>query len=150
MPPQPSPDPGHDELSPDLLQAIVEEACRKSSVLWLTYDGGERPRPAWHIWADGAAVVLVARAPESAEQRLPGLTDAARATVTCRAKDGRARLIGWEARVEVVAPGTSAWDAAFAALRTERLNTTDLPTVGERWAASDDIVRLVPAGEVTE
>ncbi|MET9022101.1 hypothetical protein ABZV93_19175 [Actinopolymorpha sp. NPDC004070] len=43
--------------------ALVEEACRRSSVLWLAYAGLDRPRPAWHVWSDGAAYVVAEATP---------------------------------------------------------------------------------------
>lgn len=143
--------------------ALVEEACRRSSVLWLAYAGPDRPRPAWHVWSDGAAYVVAEAAEPSEqagehpehpaarpEQALPGLAEATEATVTCRSKDSGARLVTWRADVHRLTPGTQEWDEAVRLLRGDRLNTTDAEELPARWARTAVIVRLVPSGEVLE
>ncbi|GAA2755648.1 hypothetical protein [Actinopolymorpha rutila] len=151
--------------------ALVEEACRRSSVLWLAYAGLDRPRPAWHVWSDGAAYVVAdateatgqtetteqaepAGTPEHPaarpEQALPGLAEATEATVTCRSKDSGARLVTWRAGVHRLRPGTDEWDQAVRLLRGDRLNTTDAAELPARWARTAVIVRLTPSGEVLE
>jgi hypothetical protein len=84
------------------------------------------------------------------EQHLPGLAEAETATVTCRAKDSRARLVTWQAHVGRITPRTAEWEAAAEALAGDRLNATDAARLLERWSASDTIVRLTPTGEVLE
>lgn len=137
--------------------ALVEEAARRSSVLWLDYAGLDRARPAWHVWKDGAAYVVTdagegaaGNAPAGAEQSLPGLAGVSSATVSCRSKDSGARLVCWRAAVERLAPGTPDWDDALRALRADRLNAADAPGLAARWAESAAIVRLTPTGEVLE
>jgi hypothetical protein len=136
----------------ELLMALIEEAGKKSSVLWLTYAGTDRARPAWHVWLDGAAYVVAAGADaeESPEQPLPGLAGVSSATVTMRAKDARSRLVSWEASVSRVPVDSDEWAAAAKALRGERLNAVDSATLPDQWAASAVIVRLRPTGEVPE
>ncbi|SDT24509.1 hypothetical protein [Actinopolymorpha singaporensis] len=158
--------------------ALVEEACRRSSVLWLDYAGLDRPRPAWHVWSEGAAYVVAenptaaAEQPEEAEnprhlartertgqpdhpvarpeQALPGLAEVTEATVTCRSKDSGARLVTWRADVRRLRPGTQEWDDAVLLLRGDRLNATDAADLPARWARTAVIVRLAPSGEVLE
>ncbi|WP_020580219.1 hypothetical protein [Actinopolymorpha alba] len=153
--------------APEVLAALVEEATRKSAVLWLDYDGLDRPRPAWHVWHDGAAYVVTERSENASddapagnahggrtqgatEQRLPGLAAARTATVTCRSKETRARIVTWRAEVRALTPETPEWQDALKALRGERLNATDAERLPERWAATATIVRLIPTGEVLE
>jgi hypothetical protein len=146
------------QSSPDVLRALVEESTRKSSVIWLRYGDLERARPAWHVWHEGAACVVVAGPdddhlsgrPGETEQHLPGLADADTAVVTCRAKDSRARLVTWRARVGHLTPRTPEWEATAAALAGDRLNATDAARLLERWSASDTILRLTPTGEILE
>ncbi len=143
--------------------ALVEEACRRSSLLWISYPSLDRPRPAWHVWSDGAAYVVAEAAepsepseqagehpPARPEQALPGLGDATEATVTCRSKDSGARLVTWRAGVLRLDPGTQEWDQAVRLLRGDRLNAVDAADLPARWARTTVIVRLVPSGEVLE
>lgn len=148
--------------------ALVEEACRRSSVLWLAYAGLDRPRPAWHVWSEGAAYVVADATPAAGqaeqpehpehpehpsarpEQALPGLAEVSEATVTCRSKDSGARLVTWRADVRRLRPGTQEWDDAVRLLRGDRLNATDAADLPARWARTAVIVRLAPSGEVLE
>jgi hypothetical protein len=70
--------------------------------------------------------------------------------VICRAKDSRARLISWRASVTVLTPTTAEWQEAVDVLRGERLNATNATDLPTHWAASADVVRLTPTGEIVE
>ena len=115
--------------------ALVEEAARKSGLLWLDLPGLPQPRAAWHIWHDGAAYVLTGG---EGEQPLPGLPEAERVTVTLRGKDKGGRLITFVAACEQVRPGDELWDAVTPLLARERLNAASHEGLVERWA--DDVV----------
>ncbi|MEU3789367.1 hypothetical protein [Streptomyces fructofermentans] len=133
----------------DLLldQALVEEATKKSGLVWVRGDGvaesGAPSRPVWHVWHDGA-MCLVGDGP--GEQPLPGLVDGGTASVTVRSKDKGGRLVSWSASVVEAAPGTPEWDAAVAELKGKRLNAPDGEAVPERWARECRVLRLVPTG----
>ncbi|MBM7786035.1 hypothetical protein [Tenggerimyces flavus] len=133
-------------MDAQLLAALVDEAGRKSDLLWLRYAGLDRARAVWHAWQDGVAYVVAG----GGEQPVPGLAEAAEVTVTARAKDSQARLVTWRARAEQLTPGSPEWDTALAALRSERLNATDAANLPDRWASESTITRLVPTGEVLE
>jgi hypothetical protein len=124
-------------------QALVEEATKKSGLIWVKGAGAPAARALWHVWHEGAAC-LVGDGP--GEQPLPGLADGASAEVTVRSKDKGGRLVAWTARVVQLAPGTEAWDAAVAELKGKRLNAPDGEAMTERWAAECRVVRLEPAG----
>ena len=85
------------------LQALVEEAMKRSAVVWLSYPGGGWPRAVWHVWHDGVAYVVSG----GPEQLLPGIEQAERVVVIARAKDSRARLVTWVAAAAVQTPGKS-------------------------------------------
>jgi hypothetical protein len=36
--------------------ALIAEATKRAGVIWITA-GGQRPRPVWHVWRDGAYVL---------------------------------------------------------------------------------------------
>lgn len=64
-------------------QALIEEATKKSGLVWVQGPDGPA-RALWHVWHEGAAC-LIGDGP--GEQPLPGLADGAEARVTVRSKD---------------------------------------------------------------
>ncbi|MFI9548638.1 hypothetical protein ACIHAR_32765 [Streptomyces sp. NPDC052016] len=124
-------------------QALVEEATKKSGLIWVKGAGQPAARALWHVWHEGAACLV---GDGSGEQPLPGLTDGATAEVTVRSKDKGGRLVSWTARVVQLAPGTEAWDAAVAELKGKRLNAPDGEAMTARWAAECRVLRLEPTG----
>lgn len=130
---------------PQLGQLLVEEATKKSGLIWVRGPGPARAL--WHIWHDGAAY-LVGDGP--GEQPLPGLADGSTAEVTVRSKDKGGRLVGWTAAVTELAPHSEAWDAAVAELKGKRLNAPDAEVMTERWARECRVLRLAPQDVITE
>ncbi|MFF3980947.1 hypothetical protein ACWGNF_15980 [Streptomyces sp. NPDC055808] len=124
-------------------QALVEEATKKSGLIWVRGTGGSAERALWHAWLDGAAYV-VGGGP--GEQPLDGLPDGGTATVTVRSKDKGGRLVAWAASVSEIAAGSEAWDAAVAELKGKRLNAPDGEAMPARWAAECRLLRLAPLG----
>ena len=119
--------------------ALVEEALRKSSVLWLALPSSAVPRIAWHIWLDGAAYVVH----EGIEQRLPGLDDLSQVEISVRSKDKGTLLARRIVRVEPVPPDDPGWPAAVAALHAHRQSPPDGSDQPARWAAHSRVTRLV-------
>ncbi|MFE7773860.1 hypothetical protein ACFU5O_08165 [Streptomyces sp. NPDC057445] len=126
-------------------QALVEEATKKSGLIWVRGTG--HARALWHVWHDGAAYVV---GDGPGEQPLPGLTDGSTAEVTVRSKDKGGRLVAWKAVVSELAPDTEAWQAAVAELKGKRLNAPDGERMTERWASECRVLRLEPCGSTTE
>ncbi|AJE82535.1 MULTISPECIES: hypothetical protein [Streptomyces] len=126
-------------------RALVEEATKKSGLIWVRGTGPARGL--WHVWHEGAAL-LVGDGP--GEQPLPGLTDGGTATVTVRSKDKGGRLVGWQARVVELAPGSERWEAAVGELKGKRLNAPDGEAMPERWARECRVLRLEPADPPAE
>jgi hypothetical protein len=127
--------------------ALVEEAGKKSGLLWLDLPGLPHPRAAWHLWHDGSAYVLTGG---EGEQPLPGLPEAETVPVILRSKDKGGRLITFVAAVEEVRPGTELWDTVAPQLAKERLNAPSHEGQTERWADESYVFRLTPTGEVTQ
>ncbi|MFK0226361.1 hypothetical protein ACIQUL_11395 [Streptomyces sp. NPDC090303] len=125
--------------------ALVEEATKKSGLVWVRGTGPARAL--WHVWHDGAAHVV---GDGPGEQPLPGLVDGGTAEVTVRSKDKGGRLVAWTAAVHELAPGTEEWDAAVAELKGKRLNAPDGEAVPARWARECRVVRLDPRSSTTE
>lgn len=82
--------------------ALVEEATKKSGLIWVRGAGADRAL--WHAWLDGAAHVL---GDGPGEQPFPGLADGAAAEVTVRSKDKGGRLVAWTAVVRELRPAAS-------------------------------------------
>ncbi|MEV8567114.1 hypothetical protein AB0436_16325 [Streptomyces sp. NPDC051322] len=120
-------------------QALVEEATKKSGLIWVRGTGPTRAL--WHVWHEGA-VLLVGDGP--GEQPLPGLTDGSEADVTVRSKDKGGRLVSWTAAVTELAPDSEEWWAAVAELKGKRLNAPDGEAMVARWGRECRVVRLTP------
>ncbi|MFF4577351.1 hypothetical protein [Streptomyces sp. NPDC001389] len=119
--------------------ALVEEASKKSGLIWVRGAGADRAL--WHAWVDGAAHVL---GDGPGEQPFPGLADGAAAEVTVRSKDKGGRLVAWTAAVRELAPRTGPWETAVAELKGKRLNAPDSEAMTERWARECRLLRLEP------
>ena len=134
------------EVSAELLdRALVEESAKKSGLVWVsTGSGGDRA--VWHVWHEGAVVVVG----EGAEQPLHGWAQGDTVTVTVRSRDTWGRLLAWPARVEELAAGSERWSAAVEELKAKRLNSPDFGTVTERWARESRVLRFVPAGGISQ
>ncbi|ATL30281.1 hypothetical protein [Streptomyces formicae] len=131
---------------PLLDRALVEEATKKSGLVWV--QGEDSPaRALWHVWHEDAAH-LVGDGP--GEQPLPGLVDGGVAEVTVRSKDKGGRVVAWTARVSELAPGSEPWEAAVAELKGKRLNASDAEGITDRWASQCRVVRLTPLDGVAE
>ena len=124
-------------------QALVEEATKKSGLIWVRGAGEPAARALWHVWHEGAAC-LVGDGP--GEQPLPGLTDGGTAEVTVRSKDKGGRLVSWAAKVVELPPGSEAWEAAVGELKGKRLNAPDGEAMTDRWSRECRVLRLEPTG----
>lgn len=126
-------------------QALVEEATKKSGLIWVR--GGGPARALWHVWHEGAAHVV---GDGPGEQPLPQLADGATAEVTVRSKDKGGRLIAWTATVSELEPHSEAWESAVAELKGKRLNAPDAEQMTERWARECRVLRLEPQDANTD
>jgi hypothetical protein len=126
--------------------ALIDEAAKKSGLLWLRAPGpGRHAQAMWHLWQDGAAYVLTG----GIEQPAPDdVSDTA--FVTLRSKDKGARLVTFEVSVSVVEPGSEQWSAVESALVAKRLNLPDGQDAPLRWARECTLWRLEPTGAVVE
>jgi hypothetical protein len=129
--------------------ALIEEAAKKSALLWLAAEPGGRAYAAWHVWVDGAVLVVSG----GLEQPMPVLDLLAAdryIIVTLRSKDTWGRLVTWVGRAETIAPDDDAWPAAASELHAKRLNSPDGEAAIERWRGESVITRIVPTGELLE
>lgn len=125
--------------------ALVVEATKKSGLLWIAV-GDAGPVPAWHLWKDDRAYVVLG----PGEQQVPGLAEADRCTVTVRSTDNGGRIVSWVAAVSRVRPDGEEWDEVLPTLLAGRLNLADAGAARQRWARDAAVLRLDPTGELVE
>jgi hypothetical protein len=130
---------------PLLDQALVEEATKKSGLIWV--QGSGPARALWHAWHEGAAHVV---GDGPGEQPLPGLADGGTATVTVRSKDKGGRIVEWAAKITELPARSAEWEAAVAELKGKRLNAPDGEAMPERWARECRVLRLQPLGTTAD
>lgn len=117
--------------------ALVQEATRKSGVVWL-HVAGHAPRAVWHVWYDGADYVLHG----GGEQDVPGLAEARTVAVTVRAKSNGAGVVTWPATVARVDADSDEWATVEPLLRKARWHAEPDPT--GRWRTTSTLARLTP------
>lgn len=129
-----------------VIAALVAEAASKSGLVWLRVPGSDRPWPAWHVWHEGA--VLVVSGP--GEQDLPELDG--EVEISLRSKDSGARLLTLSARATPLDPASEEWAEAAAALASSRLNSAHSPAdLPAHWReVGTRVTRLVPGDDVRE
>jgi hypothetical protein len=129
-------------------RALVEEACRKSAMLWLRPESSTRTVAAWHVWSDGAAYIVSG----GLEQDVPALAELGeeRVVVTVRSKDTGGRLVTWIGQASRVRPDDEPWDSVVAELHAKRLNSPDGEAQPARWARESAVTRIEPTGELLE
>ena len=119
--------------------ALVEEATRRSGVLWVRGEDG-REQALWHLWHQGAAYVVTG----GLEQPWPGGDGPVGVTVRSRERQA-GQVVRWEAVVEQLLPGTTPWDDVVPLLHAQRLNAPDGQRQPERWARESRVLRLQPS-----
>ena len=142
------PGPGAVGGPPALVPPLIDEATKKSDLIWLQVPGNDTQsfRPAWHVWHKGAAYIVF----DGSEQQMPGLADADSVVVSVRSKDKWGTIVAWRGAVEIVPPGSPAWDEVTPLLVGKRLNNRDGEAAPDRWARECLVCRLVPTGELLE
>ena len=120
---------------------LIEEATRRSGVVWVTPDGADRAQPVWHLWQDGAMYVVTGGIEQPLEVT-------ALATVTVRSNATQAdRVVTWVADVSPVPPASPLWDEVVPLLHAKRLNAPDGEEQPQRWARESTVLRFTPTGE---
>ncbi|GAA2227938.1 hypothetical protein [Streptomyces nogalater] len=126
-------------------RALIEEAAKKSGLIWVRGAGAPAARALWHVWHEGA-VCVVGDGPD--EQPLAGLDDGGTAEVSVRSKDKGGRLVTFPVTVRELPSASEEWQATVAELKGKRLNAPDGEEMPARWARECRVLRLVPAGPV--
>jgi hypothetical protein len=129
--------------------SLVEEACKKSSLLWIAVPG-LRDRAVWHVWQEHEGRGAVYLVTGGGEQNVPGLSDGQTVRVTVRSKDKGGRLATWTGLVGRVQPDSAEWAEVVPTLHSKRLNAHDGESQPERWTAQSAIFRIAPQGPLLE
>lgn len=125
--------------------ALLAEAATKSGLVWVRPAGQRRAWPAWHVWHDGAVVVVSG----PGEQDLPVLEGPVE--LVLRSKASGARLLTVPATASTLAPDDERWPGAARALAASRLNATTSPAqLPDRWREANPITRLTATGAALE
>ncbi|HEY1484535.1 MAG TPA: hypothetical protein VGF84_00445 [Micromonosporaceae bacterium] len=120
------------------MHALVAEAIKKASIIWVSTATDQSPYPLWCLPSDGSLYVVTG----GAEQPAPGLIEAHTATVAARGDHG-GRIATWRVTVDVVAPGDEEWSAIALPLAGKRLNSPESAAeLVEVWATGSTVVRL--------
>jgi hypothetical protein len=128
-------------------RALVDEAMKKSGLIWVTTPAMPSGRAFWHAWLAPTAYLLTG----PGEQPDPDWPEGSPVSVLVRSKDNAHRLVSWDAIITRVDPADDDWDAATAALVAGRLNLRESQTAPARWAEGGALVyRLQPAGTLGE
>lgn len=130
---------------PELVQALTAEAAKKSDLLWVEVSD-VTPRAMWHVWHQGAVLVVTG----GLEQPDPGLRDGGSARLVLRSRDKGSRLLSLDATVQQVDAADPDWDELAAALHGKRLNSPDGDAAIDRWRTGSQLWRLTPTGTASE
>lgn len=119
--------------------ALLDEALKKSSLVWLSLSGRSHGR--WHAWLDGRVYLLTG----PGEQPDPGLAEGADVRVVVCSKDDGRHLLTADADVSLLGRADADWAAATAELARLRLNLPDPAGAPVRWTAAEFVIyRLAP------
>lgn len=124
----------------------VQESLKKSTILWLRWNDGERERtmPVWYLY-DAKASKLYVLSGER-QQTIAGAKRLREAEVVLRWKGKNASVAELPADVRVLPPG-SEWDEVAEKIAEKRLNIPGLPEeTARRWRDECDILELVLRG----
>jgi hypothetical protein len=134
--------------APSALPAEVEDAVKKSDVIWVGQerDGRDRAVPVWFAYHQGRVYVLHSDRPDSGEQQIPGLPDAPELIVVTRRKGRDTRADRFPAAVRVIEPDSPEFDGLAAILADRRRDRHGPPQDAIRaWKQSCVIAELTPA-----
>ena len=128
--------------------ALVDEAMKRSGLVWLRWSDPPRTQAFWHSWLGGRAYLLTG----PGEQPDPRLDEDERVEVIVRSKDNAQRLVAFSASATRLEPRDGDWGAATSSLASNRLNLADSTHAPERWSTDDRtrIYRLAPGSELLE
>lgn len=134
--------------APSALPKEVEDAIKKSDVLWVGEErnGRDRAVPVWFAFNQGRIYLLHTDDQASGEQQIPGLPDALELVVVTRHKYRDTRAGRFHAAVRLIEPDSPEFDQLAAVLADRRRDRHGPPqeAIG-KWKTSCVIAELTPA-----
>ena len=130
-------------LSPD-----IEEAVKKSDVLWVGEEANGRDRavPVWFVYDQGRIYLLHSDQRDSGEQQIPGLPDASELVVVTRWKYRDTRANRFHAAVRVIEPANPEFEPLAGMLADRRRDRHGPPQEAiKKWKSSCVIAELTPS-----
>jgi hypothetical protein len=136
------------QQAPQQLPKEVEDALRKSDVIWVgtELNGRDRAIPAWFVYQQGRIYVLHANDEAAGEQVIPGLPDATEVVVVTRHKYRDTRAHRFHAAVRLIEPQDPEFENLAKALADRRRDRHGPPEEAiKKWRSSCVIAELTPA-----
>lgn len=129
--------------APGPVPADVEDAIKKSDVLWVGVEsnGRDRTLPVWFAYDNGRIYVLHAEDRDAGEQQIPGLPDAVELVVVTRHKYRETRAGRFHAAVRLIEPDSPEFDGLASALADRRRDRHGPPEDAIRgWKSSSCVI----------
>ena len=134
---------------PGAVPADVEDAIKKSDVLWVGVEsnGKDRTLPVWFAYDRGRIYLLHCEDRDIGEQQIPGLPDAVELVVVTRHKYRETRAGRFHAAVRLVEPDSPEFDALASVLADRRRDRHGPPQDAiKKWKSSSCMIaELTPA-----
>jgi len=134
--------------APGAVPADVEDAIKKTDVLWVGVEanGRDRTLPVWFAYAQGRIYLLHSDDSEGGEQQIPGLPEAVELVVITRHKYRETRAGRFHAAVRLIEPGSPEFDGLAAVLADRRRDRHGPPEDAiKKWKSSCLIAELTPS-----
>ena len=133
------------QAAPTKLPKDIEDALRKSDVIWVGADvrGRRVMIPAWFVYKDGRIYVLSQKQPGPQEQTVPGVGEAKEFVVVTRRKGRDTSAQEFTAAPRLLE--AAEWEEAAKALVDKRKSRAGAPAESTgRWRGTCDILELTP------
>jgi hypothetical protein len=134
--------------APTALPAEVEDAVKKSDVIWVGEErnGRDQALPVWFAYHQGRIYLIHSDRRDSGEQQIPGLPDAVELVVVTRHKYRETRAGRFRAAVRLIEPDSPEFDGLAGVLADRRRDRHGPPLDAIRkWKQSCVIAELTPA-----
>jgi hypothetical protein len=134
--------------APTALPPEIEDAVKKSDVLWVGEErnGRDRAVPVWFAYNQGRIYLIHSDQRDSGEQQIPGLPDAVELVVVTRYKYRDTRAGRFHAAVRLIEPASPEFDGLAGILADRRRDRHGPPQDAIRkWKQSCVIAELTPA-----